>query len=236
MKPINIGQMNRFTALIIGPAGIGKTSLIRTIPEDEKVFVLTAEGGLLVVRDLILAGKVDGAEINSIDDLKDAFASLQAPEFTQEYKWIFIDSLTEIADRCAEHLKDRFDKKDTYAMWGEYQASMTKVIKMFRDMQHYNVIFTCLPERDEDELKRKYYAPLMPGQALKSRLISYFDYVFYMREFTDEKGSFRAFQTVSSEQYPAKARLWYEGQLNPTERPDLGYIYQRLMGDQNGAN
>ena len=59
LKPIVAEKVDRFTALVIGEAGIGKTSLLRTIPEEDKVCVLSAESGLLAVRDLVKAGRVE---------------------------------------------------------------------------------------------------------------------------------------------------------------------------------
>lgn len=73
LKKINIENASRFCALVIGPAGIGKTSLLRTIlgqcyDQDQgwvqcqeptgRVLTLSAESGLLCVRDLIAAGGV----------------------------------------------------------------------------------------------------------------------------------------------------------------------------------
>jgi hypothetical protein len=229
MKFIESSKLNRFTALIIGEAGIGKTSLVRTIPQSDRAFVLSAEGGLLVVKDLVDQGLISGAEISSVTDLEEAFAVLDSDDYRKNFKWIFIDSLTEIADQCSEQMKILY-ANNGYEQWGKFQTVMTRLIKGFRDMEHYNVIFTCLPEYDEDELKRRYYAPLFPGKAVKQKLTSYFDYVLYMREFkTAENVPYRAFQTVASEQYPAKARCWYEGQLAPIERPDLSYVYERII-------
>jgi hypothetical protein len=229
MKFISSQNVSRFTALILGEAGIGKTSLIRTIPEGENVFVLSAEGGLLVVKDLVESGRVAGAEISSIADFEEALLALRdVEEYRRRFKWIFIDSLTEIADRCAAEKKAAF-AGDGFKQWGEFTDVMMRLIKEFRDIEHYNVVFTCLPEYDKDELNRFYYAPMVPGKALKQRLTSYFDYVFYLRAFAGEDGSaYRAFQTVPTDKYPAKARCWYEGQLLPVERPNLGYVSARL--------
>lgn len=79
---------NRFCCLVIGQAGTGKTSLLRTImgqeydqesrewkqsrEPTEKVLTLSAESGLLCVRDLVEQGMVEGYEIGSLQDFREA--------------------------------------------------------------------------------------------------------------------------------------------------------------------
>lgn len=237
MRPITADVVDRFSALILGESGMGKTSLLRTIPESEGVYTLSAEGGLLSVLDLVKSGRIEGVIIESVADLAQALRDVQTPDMTARYKWLFIDSLTEIADRCVSFMKEKHSKaSDTFKMWGDYADTMITLIKGFRDLPHYNVVFTCLPELTTDDMNRRYYAPLMQGNFAKGRLISYFDYVFFLREFSDGQGGmFRAFQTTPEEQYPAKARCWYEGQLEPVERPDLGYVQSRLTGAEQGV-
>ena len=83
LRPITVQSANRISALVVGPAGIGKTSLLRTLcgqtfndgkwektGEAEKVFVLSAESGLLCVRDLIQSGDVKGCEIGSLKEFQ----------------------------------------------------------------------------------------------------------------------------------------------------------------------
>jgi hypothetical protein len=80
LRPIAKENVQRFTALIIGEAGIGKTSLIRTIPDDEKACIISAESGLLCINDLVQSGKVEGFEIGSFSEMKEAYQFLLNPE------------------------------------------------------------------------------------------------------------------------------------------------------------
>ena len=191
LKPINIDTSNRFTAMVIGPAGIGKTSLIKTIPNDEKVCVLSAEAGLLCIRDLVRSGKVEGYEISSFAEMSEAYNLLvQNDEMKKRYKWVFIDSLTEISARCVEAMKAKYpNKADSFALWGEYNDIMTGLIKGFRDLKDYNVVFTCLDQSEKDELNRRFVGAQISGSALKDRLISYFDEVFYYSFLKAQDGS-----------------------------------------------
>jgi hypothetical protein len=229
LKPITLDTNTRFTALVIGSAGIGKTSLIRTIPEAEKVCVLSAESGLLCVRDLIAAGKVEGFEIGSFSEFKEAYQTLStSKEYKDRYQWVFIDSLTEISGRCVEAMQAKFpSKSDSFSLWGEYNALMVQLIKGFRDLTDYNVVFSCLDTIELDEVKRRYVSPAISGSQLKERLTSYFDEVLYMTEMkSDDESAYRAFVTQPWERFPGKDR---SGRLELIEKPDLGHIKAKIL-------
>ena len=229
LKPITTDRLDRFTALVIGPAGIGKTSLLRTIPENESACVLSAESGLLSVRDLVKAKRVTGFEIGSFSEMREAFELLNTDKaFQEKYKWIFIDSLTEISSRCVEAMKAKYpSKSDSFPMWGEYADLMTHLIKGFRDINHYSVVFTCLPSVEKDDSNRRYVGPAIAGSSLKERLTSYFDEVFYMDiKKSDEGQEHRVFITQPWERFPAKDR---SGCLNLIEKPDIAYIKNKIF-------
>lgn len=221
---------DRFSALIIGKAGIGKTSLLRTIPEDEPVCTLSAEAGLLCVRDLVQSGRVTGVEIRSLAEFKEALGALKSAEWQKEYQWVFIDSLTEIAARCVEEYQRRYpDKKDSFNLWGGYLDTMTALIKSFRDLTNYNVVFTCLESVEFDEVKRRYIGPDIQGRQLKERLTSYFDEVFYMTAIPDGNGDdLRVFYTQPRQGQPGKDR---SGKLSEIEQPDLAAIKAKILGE-----
>lgn len=230
LHPIKTDSANRFTALIIGSAGKGKTSLLKTIPEDEPVCVLSAESGLLCVRDLVESGRIQGFEINSFTDMQDAYMELNDPAQKDTYQWVFIDSLTEISAVAVKQMEQEFpNPKDSIKMWGMYTKRMTDLIKGFRDMQPYNVVFTCLDTIDSDELNRRYVGPNMAGKAVKEKLSSYFDEVFYLDIFTKEETgeSKRLLITQPVNQMPAKDR---SGKLDVYELPDLGAIKTKIFG------
>jgi hypothetical protein len=232
LTPITLESTDRVNMLIIGKAGIGKTSLIRTIPEDQKVCVLSAESGLLCVRDLVQAGKVEGFEIGSFADFKEAYRLLNTDRAVQErYAWVFIDSLTEIAGRCAEAMKAKYpSKSDSFSLWGEYTDLMTLLIKGFRDLKAYNVVFTCLETIELDEAKRRHIAPAIAGKQLQERLTSYFDEVLFMSAFNRDDGSeYRAFVTQPWERFPGKDR---SGKLDLIEKPDLDHVRQKILNGE----
>jgi hypothetical protein len=254
LKPIVLEKLNRITCLVIAPYGVGKTCLIRTIlgqehagkdaegrdvweqvfEPTERVCVLSAESGLLSVRDLVAAGLVEGYEIGSFEDMRDAYQVLATDkEMQARYQWVFIDSLTEIAARCEESMKQKHQKgSDAFKMWGEYTDLMTAHIKGFRDLSYYSVVFSCLPTTEKDQDNKRFVAPAVAGKGLKEKLPSYFDEVFYMDVIADPSGgTYRALYTQPYNNYPAKDR---SGRLLPVESPNLSTIKSKILGGQNG--
>lgn len=243
LKPITDSSADRICCLVIAKYGIGKTSLIRGIfgqqfingewtpPQDtgERVCVLSAESGLLAVRDLVKAGLIEGYEIASLAEFKEAYQLLRSSaEMKERYNWIFIDSLTEIAARCEEVMKEKYpDSSKTFKMWDDYTSTMISTVKGFRDMPIYNVVFTCLETEDKDEVNRRFFAPAVAGKGLKEKLPSFFDEVFYMKAIQDDAGAMqRVLYTQPFNEYPAKDR---SGKLAPVEMANLLTIKRKIL-------
>lgn len=233
LQPITSESLNRINILVYGQPGIGKTSLARTIPEAERVCVLSAESGLLSIKDLVDSGRLTGIIVNSFKDFEEAYQQLaQNPEWQKAYDWIFIDSLSEISSLCQEQaMAKHASVKDTWKMWGEYTDDMFRLVKGFRDLRGYNVVFTALEATEVDEVKRRFIGPDVSGKKLKERLPAMFDEVFYMTLATDLEGNQRrALCTSPSTGYPAKDR---SGRLAPLESPNLAEIKAKILGGQS---
>jgi len=228
LKQICVETNSRFLALVIGQSGIGKTSLIRSIAEDEPVFVVSAEAGLLCVRDLVESKRVQGVEVSSFADLSEVFSFLASPA-ASAFKWVFIDSLTEISARCLEAVKIKFpSRSDSFPMWEFYNSQMTALIKAYRDLPMFNVVFTALHSEEKDDQNRRYIGPLLTGKALKEMIASWFDLVLYMVSLPDKEGKEqRCFITSPYTCWPAKDR---SGKLAVVEAPHLGQIESKILG------
>jgi hypothetical protein len=219
---------------VVGKSGVGKTSLIRTIPPQEPVFVISAENGMLSVRDLVQSGRIHGVEIDRFEDLKNA-CELLLTQLRGAYRWVLVDSLSEISYRCHEHYKKVYPaEKDVWSMWGAYDKDMQELIKGLRDMTESNVVFTCLETVDKEESGRRHVAPDLAGKKLKERVPAWFDEVFYMDNEINEKTRevYRYFITAPIGRIPGKDR---SGRLALKEPAHLGYVYDKMIGLRQGA-
>ena len=79
---------NGITVLVYGQSGVGKTTLIKTLPG--KVLILSAEAGLLSLRDT----DIEYVDIHAMDDLTEAYSYILSN--INEYNCIVLDSLSEI--------------------------------------------------------------------------------------------------------------------------------------------
>lgn len=234
LKRITPDTAARLTALVIGPAGAGKTSLTRTIPKGEKAIVLSAESGLLCIHDMIVSGQVEAFEIGSMADLRSAFEYLDTPEAKAQYTWVVLDSLTEISSRCLTAMREKYPEgSNNYKLWGDYAEAMNAMIRAFRDLSPYNVLFTCLEKVELDDRKRRTYEPMMSGNATKQILTSFFDLVFYYKVDVpiDGGGTKRMLVTQPVDGYPAKDR---SGKLELLEEPNLSMIKNKIFNIKKG--
>lgn len=207
--------------LVHGPAGAGKTRLCATTGDLENTLILSAEAGLLSLRDF----EIDAAVIKSVDDMRQALAFVRDAirgEGPKRYRWVCIDSLSEIAETCLA--TEKAANTNGLRAYGEMADTMFKLIRAFRDLRGINVVFTAKQERVQDE-GRLIYAPMLPGKRLSQGIAYLFDEVFAMRSRPDGDGVARFLQTVNDGVYDAKDR---SGALDPAEPPSLKKIADKI--------
>lgn len=233
----------RIAFLVIGQAGTGKTSLIRTIcgqqfnfdtqnwenttMPPESICVLSAENGLLCVQDLVKHNVIESWNITCLGDFQEAAAELANGTLKDrsgnKYKWIFIDSLTEIAKKCKEAIEDDCKKED-FRMWGLYYKEMEKLVKQFRDMKDYHIVFTCLENYDSEN---KIITPMLDSPRLRQELPSYFDEVFRM----EKKIIGDKVKVEFATSFPVGLAKDRSGLLNKYEEAHLLKIRKKVFGD-----
>jgi hypothetical protein len=220
--------------LIAGVSGAGKTTLAGTT--GEPTIVISAEAGLLS-----LAGKeIDFVDLSHDDDgafiapakrfdrLRDVFKFLNSDEARAKYKWVIIDSLTEIGQLLMEKLQVKYpDRKEALVMWGEFGNESRSMIKAFRDLRGFNVVFTALVQQDKDENGRRIWS-LMYQSKISDHMPAFFDEVFFYTTQEDPEGNTRrVLVTSNSDKFPAKDR---SGKLDQFEPPSLKHIADKIRG------
>lgn len=206
--------------LVHGPAGAGKTALCATT--GEPTVIISAESGLLSLR----GHDIPVIEVKTLDQLYEAYDFVVNTEQGQAFKWVCLDSISEIAEVVLNHEKKV--TKDPRQAYGALAEKMTDLIRAFRDLPGRNVYFSCKQERTKDEQSgAMLYYPAMPGNMLKQGIGYFFDFVFALRIEKDADGNpTRWLQTSRDFNYEAKDR---SGSLDMFELPHLAAIAAKVI-------
>lgn len=216
IRKTNATDEQRINALIYGNAGAGKTTMALTVPE--KPLVISAEAGLMPLAD----AEIDYIEVKTIGDVHEAYSFINSGD--HDYKWIVIDSISEIAEvLLAEEMEKNKDPRKAY---GETQMQMMGLIRAFRDLP-FNVYMTAKQERVKDDMTgMMLYSPAMVGTKLGQQIPYLFDLVFALRIEKDAEGKDqRWLQTSGDNQYIAKDR---SGKLEQFEQPNINEIVNKI--------
>lgn len=208
--------------LIHASSGTGKTTQLGTL--EGKTLILSAESGLLVLRDK----DIDVVDIGSMSDFGEVYVAIRDKKL--EYDNVCIDSMSEIAEMLVDELEaDEYygSSSNTFVKWGEYTRRMTKIIKSFRDLKGINVIFTALTESVESNGTVK-YTPQVPAKKFQSKLVSMFDFVVYMT--VDQDGR-RLFHHDESSMWVAKSRIDLESTAEVTDEYNIGEIIKKISSN-----
>lgn len=217
-------SINGVKLLVYGQAGVGKTTLIRTLP---KPLILSAEGGLLSLQN----ANLPFIEIGSIEALNEAFEWLMLSDEGKTFKSIALDSISEIAEVILGD--EKAAAKDGRMAYGNMQERMTRLIRSFRDIPGRNVYFSAKVEKQANELGQVLYSPSMPGQKLGQMLPYFFDEVLALRIFQDKDSVMqRMLMCVSDGLWQAKDR---SGRLEAWEPADLGAVIAKVL-ETGGAS
>lgn len=222
-------QANGVKILVYGQAGMGKTTLITSVPDHSKAIILSAESGLLSIADTDIAV----LKITQLEDLKDAYVWLTTTEQGKSYDWICVDSLSEIAEVVLNFEKERAGK-DKRAAYVPMQEVVESMIKSFRDLPR-NIYMTCkLDDTYQDDNGRIMKRPMLVGRKLPVNVTYLFDEVLFMTEGRDAEGSsYRYLQTQPDHKTYAKDR---SGKLDAAEYPSLANIAAKILNQPNQTN
>jgi hypothetical protein len=240
-------------ALIIGPTGVGKTSLLRTVDPARTLFFDCEAGDLSILNvpvDTIrvddwssardLACRVGGANPSFPPTACYSQAHFEAVggwlDDLDRYDTIFVDSITAVsrlsfrwAEQQPEAFSERTGRKDTRGAYGLHGREMIAWLNQLQHARAKSVIFAAVLEKVVDELNGTTWQPQMEGARTGRELPGIVDQIITMQwvSFEDDTTPVRAFVCTSPNpwNYPAKDRA---GRLEQFEKPHLGELIEKL--------
>ena len=221
----DIVDNNGVKILVYANSGFGKTSTLGTLKG--KTILLNVENGFLVLKDK----DIDTIDITSISTLGEVYNALV--DGSLQYDNVAIDSLSEIGEMVvSELMQDEYygDPRNAMVLWKTYSNRMTNIVKMFRDLKGFNVIFTALVENvDANGTITK--MPMIPAKKFQLKLPSLFDEVYYGVVKGDGE---RILHTTDGAGYMAKSRAGtFAREVNITQGKEdaitLGAMLQAIV-------
>jgi hypothetical protein len=242
--------------MIVGPSGIGKISLLRTV-NPASVLFLDVEAGDLSVQDV----PVDTLRINDWPAARDLACRIGGPdpsfgdgscystahyeaiggalENLAKYDVIFVDSITAVsrlsfrwAEQQPEAFSERTGKKDVRGAYGLHGREMIAWLHQLQHARGKSVVFVAILEKILDDFNKAEWQPQFEGAKTGRELPGIVDEIVTMQwvDFGDGV-PVRTFVCTSpnSWNYPAKDR---SGRLKQLEEPNLGKLIEKLTAKE----
>lgn len=243
-------------ALIVGPAGVGKTSLLRTLNPKTTLFV-DLEAGDLSVQDV----PADTMRPRTWDECRDLAAYLGGPnpalpdtapysqahydrvvaevgnpEALEKYDTYFVDSITVAGRLCfrwasqqPEAFSDRNGKADIRGAYGLHAREMIAWLSQLQHVRAKNVIFVGILEFVTDEFNRGSWQPQIEGSKTGRELPGIVDQVITYQHVVFEEGEppVRALVCQQPNPFNYPAKD-RSGRLDLYEKPDLGALISKI--------
>ena len=205
-----------------GRAGAGKTTLVKTLAEFCPTILISAESGLLSLRDVDIPTIV----ITNFAEFEEAYKWIAYSEHARPFFAVALDSVSEVAENCLAI--EKANTKDGRKAYGELHEKVMKQLKLYRDLPGRHVYFSAKQGRVKDEVTGiTRYGPDMPGQQLIKDLPYLFDELFSLEiGVTPEGQQYRYLLTDTTQTHEAKDR---SGALDLWEPPDLGHVIKKIL-------
>ncbi|MGY8904448.1 MAG: ATP-binding protein [Burkholderiales bacterium] len=244
---------------LVGPAGVGKTSQLRTLPSDTTLFVDLEAGDLSVrdwqgdtvrprtwpeFRDLVvfLAGPMPTASADqafSQAHFEHVCTKFGDPAQLAKYDTYFVDSLTVLSRLCFAWCKtqpqafsEKTGKPDNRGAYGQLGQEMITALTHLQHVRDKHVIYVAILEEKTDDFNRRFYQLQLEGSKTALELPGVLDEVVTLAILKADDGTnYRGFVTGADNPFgfPSKDR---SGRLDAIEEPHLGKLIAKCLGNK----
>ena len=242
---------------IFGKSGIGKTSLLWTLPPEKTLFFDLEAGDLAIegwagdtvrprtwqeCRDfaVFIGGPNPALREDQpysqahFDAVKERFGD---PAAVEKYDTVFVDSITVAGRLCFQWCKgqpqafsDKTGKPDTRGAYGLHGQEMIGWLTHLQHARGKNIWFVGILDEKLDDFNRRFFQPQIEGSKTGLELPGIVDQVITMAELkANDETPYRAFvcHTLNPFGFPAKDR---SGRLDMVEEPHLGRLMEKIAG------
>ena len=243
--------------VLVGKAGIGKTSQLWTLPADKTLFFDLEAGDLAIegwagdtlrprtwqeCRDFAVFIGGPNPALRADQPYSQAHFDAVCAEFgdptvLHRYDTVFIDSITVAGRLCLQWCKgqpqaysEKTGKPDNRGAYGLLGQELIGWLTHLQHTRHKNVWFVGILDEKLDDFNRKVFSLQIDGSKASLELPGIVDEVVTLAELQPAEGpAYRAFicHTLNDWGYPAKDR---SGRLDPIEPPHLGQLMAKIQG------